>query len=212
MNIILIGPPASGKGTQAKFLEKQFNLYHLSTGDLLREMANGSSDLSKQIKSLIDNGQFVSDELIIQVVKNKIEELKQNDANLGILFDGFPRTVFQAKSLESMTNIDYIIEIAVSKQEIVKRVLDRAVCKTCGKSFLLSQTSGLKCDNCGGDIVKRNDDRKEIAESRYDEYMLKTYPILEYFKNHNGYHKIDGENTMDLIFNQICKILSSEKI
>ena len=109
MNIILIGPPASGKGTQAKFLEKQFNLYHLSTGDLLREMANGNSDLSKQIKNLIDNGQFVSDELIIQVVKNKIDELKQNDANLGILFDGFPRTLFQAKALEEITNgVDYM--------------------------------------------------------------------------------------------------------
>lgn len=212
MNIILIGPPASGKGTQAKFLEKLFNLYHLSTGDLLREMANGCSDLSKKIKNLIDNGQFVSDELIIQVVKNKIDELKQNNANLGILFDGFPRTLFQAKALEDMLNIDYIIEIAVSKQEIVKRVLDRAVCKTCGKSFLLSQTNSVKCDNCGGNIVKRNDDRKEIAEARYDEYMLKTYPIVEYFKKHKGYHKIDGENTMDLILNQICKVLSSEEI
>jgi adenylate kinase len=215
MNIILIGPPASGKGTQAKLLENEFGLKHLSTGDMLREISSKQTSLANKIKSLIDNGQFVSDELIIEVVKNKLNEItSQTDTNSqkGILFDGFPRTVFQAKTLENLVKIDYIIEISLSKNSAIKRVLDRGCCKKCGKSFLLSQTSNKTCDICGGEILKRNDDRKEIAEERFDEYMLKTYPIIEYFKNYKGYHKIDGEQSTSLVFDEICKIIKSEKI
>ena len=215
MNIILIGPPASGKGTQAKRLKEEFGFIHLSTGDMLREISSKQNRLANEIKSLIDNGHFVSDELIIEVVKNKLNEIgyfSDNNSQINILFDGFPRTVFQAKALENMLNIDYIIEISVSQESVVNRVLDRASCKQCGKSFLISQTNFQVCDSCGGEIVKRKDDRKEIAEERYKEYMLKTYPIIEYFKNHKGYHKVDGENSMDYVFEQICAILKREKI
>lgn len=209
MNIILIGPPASGKGTQAKLLQKEFGFKHLSTGDMLREISSKQNELANKIKSLIDNGQFVLDELIIEVVKNKLNEI---NFQKGILFDGFPRTVFQAKALENLVKIDYIIEIAVSKNSVINRVLNRGSCKKCGKSFLLSQTNGNICDICGGEIIRRKDDRKEIAEERFDEYMSKTYPIIDYFKNHKGYHKIDGEQSTDLVFDQICKVIKSEKI
>ena len=215
MNIILIGPPASGKGTQAKFLSERFGFIHLSTGDLLREISSKQSKLANEIKSLIDNGHFVSDELIIEVVKNKLNEIGYYDdtkSQKSILFDGFPRTVFQAKELEKMVNIDYIIEINVSKSSIVNRVLDRGLCSKCGKSFLLSQTARKSCDVCGGEITKRKDDRKEIAEERFEEYMSKTYPIIEYFKEHKGYHKIDGEQSMDLVFQEISKLIEREKI
>ncbi|HAJ77476.1 MAG TPA: adenylate kinase [Clostridiales bacterium] len=215
MNIILIGPPASGKGTQAKLLKEKFGFIHLSTGDLLREISSKQNKLANEIKSLIDNGHFVSDELIIEVVKNKLNEIGYFDNSnfqKEILFDGFPRTVFQAKELEKMVHIDYIFEIDVSKTSIVNRVLDRGLCGICGKSFLLSQTNGKTCDVCGGEIIKRKDDRKDITEERFDEYMSKTYPIIEYFKNHKGYHKIDGEQSTDLVFKEICKLIKREKI
>ena len=210
MNIILIGPPASGKGTQAKLLKEKFGFIHLSTGDMLREISSKQTPLSNEIKSLIDNGHFVSDELIIEVVKNKLDEIKSQQY-FGILFDGFPRTVFQAKALEEMTKVDYIIEIVVSKQEIVRRVLNRAVCKDCGKSLILNTLQNGCCE-CGGKPVQRKDDTAEIAETRFEDYMSKTYPIVEYFKNHKGYRKIDGSQSTDLVFEQICKILKSEKI
>lgn len=221
MNIILIGPPASGKGTQAKLVENKFGLFHLSTGDLLREIVSRANevqshlestndiksqnlDLANQIKNLIDKGQFVSDELIIQLVKDKLNEI---GSQKGVLFDGFPRTVAQAKELEKFANIDYIIELVVSKQTIIARALDRARCENCGKDFILSQTDGKSCDNCGGKILQRADDTAETAANRYEEYLSKTYPITNYFKNHKGYYKIDGENSVENVYSDICKVI-----
>ena len=208
MNIVLIGPPASGKGTQAKYLEKELGFIHLSTGDMLREISSKQGELASEIKSLIDNGHFVSDELIIEVIKNKLNEIySQKGVQVNLMFDGFPRTINQAKVLEKLVNIDYIIEIAVSKNSIISRVLDRGACSKCGKSYLLSQTNSDICALCGGKITKRKDDTEEIAKSRYDEYMSKTYPIIDYFKGHKGYHKIDGEQSMENVFHDICKVI-----
>lgn len=221
MNIILIGPPASGKGTQAKLLENKFGLFHLSTGELLREIVSHVNDiqshdkstnetesqLSYKIKSLIDKGQFVPDDLIIQLVKEKLAEIRSQK---GVMFDGFPRTVAQAKELEKFTKIDFIFEIAVDRQTIVARALDRAKCENCGKDFILSQTNSLLCDGCGGKIVQRTDDTAETASKRYDEYLQKTYPIIDYFKNHEGYYKIDGKKSVGEVYHKICEII--EKI
>ncbi|MBR4124410.1 MAG: nucleoside monophosphate kinase [Clostridia bacterium] len=204
MNIILIGPPACGKGTQAKRLKELFGLNYISTGDLFRQITKQDSDLANEIRSYIDNGRFVPDELTLKLVE---EHFKTLDMSKGLLLDGFPRTVYQAKQLEKLINIDYILEICVSRQCIIKRVIDRGVCGGCGKGFILSQTNGLVCDECGKDIVKRKDDTEEIAVLRYDDYIQKTYPIIEYFKNHTGYHKIDGEKPINEITKEICKIL-----
>lgn len=204
MNIILIGPPACGKGTQAKRLKDLFGLNYISTGDLFRQITKQNSDLANEIRSYIDNGRFVPDELTLRLVD---EHFKTLDMSKGLLLDGFPRTVYQAKELEKLIKIDYILEIDVSRQSIIKRVLDRAVCGGCGKGFILSQTKDLVCDECGKDIVKRKDDTAEIAVLRYDDYIQKTYPIIEYYKNHTGYHKVDGEKSIDEITQDICKIL-----
>ena len=210
MNVILIGPPLCGKGTQAKLLKEKFNLIHLSTGEMLREISSHGTKLANEIKSLIDNGHFVSDELIIEVVKNKLDDIKSqydNNSQYGLLFDGFPRTVAQAKALENILKIDYILEIVVSKEEIAKRVINRASCSGCGKAYLLSNIKTDICEVCGEKITQRKDDTIEIAQNRYDEYMAKTYPIIEYFKNNIGYHKIDGEKSTEMVFDQICKVL-----
>ena len=204
MNIILIGPPACGKGTQAKRLKERFGLNYISTGDLFRQIGTQNTDLAIEIKSYIDNGNFVPDELTIKLVE---EHLKKLDLSKGLLLDGFPRTVFQAKKLENLVSIDYIIEISVSRQSIKKRVVDRASCSGCGKSFILSQTHLSHCDECGKEIVRRKDDTEEIAEKRYDDYLAKTYPIIEYYKNHKGYYKVDGEASIDEVTEKICEIL-----
>ena len=215
MNIILIGPPASGKGTQAKLRENKFGLFHLSTGDLLREIVSETqshdkstnetkSQLGIQIKNLMESGELVSDDLIIQLVKEKLGEI---GSQKGILFDGFPRTVAQAQELEKFSTIDYIIELVVSKQSIINRVTDRAMCSKCKKGFILSKTSTPVCDVCGGEIIKRSDDTTEVASNRYEEYLKKTYPITDYFKHHKGYYKIDGEQTADEVYQQICKVI-----
>ncbi len=202
MNIILIGPPASGKGTQAKKLKVRFNLNYLSTGQMFREIANQDTDLSKEIKSLIENGNIVADDITLQIVDKYLKKSTDNN-----LFDGFPRTLYQAKELEKRLSIDYIIEIAVSRDTVSKRIADRAICKNCGKGFILSEITTKICDNCGSEIVKRADDTIEIANARFDDYLQKTYPIIEYYKNKKGYHKVDGEQSADEVFEQICKII-----
>ena len=207
MNIVLIGPPACGKGTQAKFLCEKFNLYHFSTGDLFREIGSQNTDLANEIKSYIDKGRFVPDELTLQLVREKLKEI---DSQQGILFDGFPRTVFQAEMLEKMLNIDFIVEISVSKDTIKKRVTDRGVCEACKKSFLLSQTNSNTCDECGGRIIRRADDTEQIAEIRFDDYVAKTFPIISYYKNHEGFFTVDGEKSISEVTEQICKKVRRE--
>jgi len=202
MNIILIGPPASGKGTQAKKIKDRFNLNYLSTGDMFREISNQNTSLSNEIRSLIDKGKMVPDELTIKLVD---EYLKKSTDN--ILFDGFPRTLYQAIELEKRLNIDYIIEIVVSRDTVSNRIIDRGVCKNCGKVFMLSQIKAKNCDYCGSEIIKRTDDTIEIANARFDDYLQKTYPIIEYYKNKKGYHKVDGKKSADEVFEQICKII-----
>ena len=204
MNIILIGPPACGKGTQAKRLKDMFGLNYISTGDLFRKITTQTGDLADEIRSYIDNGKFVPDELTLKLVQ---EHFKTLDMSKGLLLDGFPRTVYQAKELEKLIKIDYILEINVSRQCIIKRVVDRAVCSGCGKGFILSQKEDLICDDCGKKLIKRKDDTADIAVLRYDDYVQKTYPIIEYYKDNIGYHKIDGEKSIDEITKEICEIL-----
>lgn len=203
MNIILIGAPASGKGTQAVKLAQKFNLVHISTGDLLRNIASEKSDLADEIHSFIDNGKLVPDELIIKLVK---EHLNKIDQKSGILFDGFPRTVFQAQQLEKFVNIDYVVEIKVSLESVVKRICDRISCSKCGRTYHISQLKGDLCE-CGAKLQKRVDDTEELAKDRYQVYYNQTYPIVEYYKNFKGYHSVDGEKSVDDVFEQICGVI-----
>lgn len=208
MNIILIGPPACGKGTQAKLLKDKFNLFHFSTGEALREIASQPTKLGLEIKSHIDKGEFIDDKTIIELVKNKLNEIESQNATFdGVLFDGFPRTVFQANALKNLMDIDFVIEISIQKETMTKRILDRVSCKNCGKSYLLSQMKEKTCSVCGGEIIKRNDDNETVAYARYDDYLTKTFPIIEFYKNHKGYHKVDGEKSANEIFDDICKII-----
>ena len=206
MNIVLVGPPASGKGTQAKLLAEKFDLVHISTGDLLRNIATQQSELALQIKELIDNGQMVSDELITELLKQHLEKI---DHKNGILLDGYPRTVAQAQTLNEFFKIDYVFEFTLSEQTLVNRILDRYICPKCGKGYIKSVHNGDFCSACGAKLVRRADDTEEIARSRYQDYIKKTFPILEFYKELKGFHKLDSEQSIMRVFEQICEIIKS---
>ena len=207
MNIVLVGPPASGKGTQAKMLAQKFDLVHISTGDLLRNIATQKSKLALEIKSLIDNGQMVSDELITELLKQHLDTI---DHKNGILLDGYPRTVKQAKTLNQFLKIDFVFEFTLSEQTLVDRILDRYVCSKCGKSYIMSIHKNQFCSECGAKLVQRADDTAEIAKSRYQDYIQKTYPILEIYRDLKGFHKLDAEKPILEVFDQLCEIIKSE--
>ena len=204
MNIVLVGPPASGKGTQAKLLAEKFDLVHISTGDLLRNIATQKSELALQIKALIDNGQMVSDELITELLKQHLATIDQKN---GILLDGYPRTVAQAKTLNQFFKIDFVFEFTLSENTLVKRILDRYVCSHCGKSYIMSVHKNKFCSECGAELVQRADDTAEIAKSRYQDYIKKTFPILEFYRDKKEFYKLDSEKPIMEVFEEICEII-----
>lgn len=207
MNIVLVGPPASGKGTQAKLLAEKFDLVHISTGDLLRNVATQKSELALQIKALIDNGNFVSDELITELLRQHLNSIDQKN---GILLDGYPRTVAQAKELEKFFKIDFVFEFKLSEQTLVDRIVDRFFCPKCAKNYVMSNYKNEYCSECGTKLVQRADDTAEIASSRYQDYINKTFPILEFYKDLKGFHKLDAEKPVLEVFDQLCEIIKSE--
>ncbi|RLE35899.1 adenylate kinase, partial [Candidatus Acetothermia bacterium] len=169
--IILLGPPGAGKGTQAKRIVAKTGLLHLSTGDILRDEVARGTELGKQAKAYMDRGDLVPDELIIGMIRGRIE-----DAD-GFILDGFPRTVAQAEALERITPVDVVIDIELERDEVIRRLSSRRVCRNCGRIYnLISNPPKLdgKCDACGGELYQRDDDRPEVIENRYDVYTSST--------------------------------------
>lgn len=207
MNIILIGAPASGKGTQANLLAQKFDLLHISTGDMIRDIIRKDGQYSNELKNIIDSGELVPDNLIIDILKMYLNTV---DSKKGILFDGFPRTVRQAEELEKIVDIDYVFEIEVSLETVIKRIEQRLICSGCGMSYNSSKHSGDICESCGGKIKKRTDDTQETVTVRYNNYCQSTYPVVKYFHDKSSYHQIDGEKSTDEVNDQICKIIGSK--
>lgn len=213
MNIIFIAPPAAGKGTQAEMLKKEFNLYHLSTGDLLREIAASNTDLGREVKELIDNGKFVSDELMLKLLKEKISSL--TDSN-GIIFDGFPRTIVQAKMLEELLismkeKIDAVIMLEVDKEIAMKRATGRVTCENCGNIYNVyfdSFKEDGKCNECSGKLLKRADDTEEKFNHRFDTYMEQTKPVVDYYDNLGLLERVPNIGTKDDIYVKIKSIIN----
>jgi len=190
MNIIFIAPPAAGKGTQAAMLKEEYNLYHLSTGDLFREIAATDTELGKEVKNKIDNGIFIEDELTVKLLKEKINSLKGYN---GIIFDGFPRTIRQAELLNDLMKemnqkINYVISLKIEKEKAMKRACGRVTCPKCGGIFNIYTDTfeeDNKCPKCGADLIHREDDTEEKFNVRFDTYLEKTKPLIEYYKNMN---------------------------
>ena len=204
MNIVLLGAPASGKGTQAKKIAQKFNLLHISTGQLLRDVIKQNNHLSKEIESYVQTGRLVPDSLIIELLKDYLAKV---DIKNGILFDGFPRTFNQATELNKLVKIDYCFEIDISLQSAIDRVNERWHCSGCGKNYIMKNHNSKFCSDCGKELVKRADDTKETAIIRYNDYVQIKNNIVDFYKKSKTFYRIDGELSIEDTFGQICKII-----
>ena len=211
MNLILFGPPGAGKGTQAQFIVKKHNYFQLSTGDLLRAEIKKDSPLGKEINEIISKGNFVSDDLVNSLLEQSITNLKFRDR---IIFDGYPRNLTQAKNLENILvqfnqKIDAIIFLNTTREIIQRRIVGRMTCEKCNMTLNeFYNKEEIELHPCGKEfLVKRHDDNPDIAISRYDTYMEKTKPILDFYSNSDHFHEIDGSLKIEAISSKIDQIL-----
>lgn len=214
-NLILLGPPGAGKGTQAKKLVDKYGIPQISTGDILREALKNETPLGIEAKSYMNRGALVPDEVVIGIVKDR---LKRSDCGKGYILDGFPRTIAQADALFSYLGnigspIDKVIDIAVSNEYIVKRLSGRRVCRTCGATFHIEfspSKGGGKCEKCGGELFQREDDSENVVTKRLEAYEAQTIPLVEYYKKKGLLNTINGIGEVDSIFDDICKIVDEK--
>ena len=213
MNIILFGPPGAGKGTQADHLVKHFNLHKISTGDLLRNEINNKTKLGNKIKIIIDKGLLAPDDIINNLITNILSNKKFYNR---LIFDGYPRNIDQAINLDHLVkkynqNISCVLSLNVEKEIIIKRILGRQTCSKCGLIFNeYFYPSTDKNHSCGIKfLVKRSDDNEKTILNRLETYLIKTLPILDYYKKLNLLHEINGKARIDEIFKEISGILAS---
>lgn len=216
MRIILLGPPGSGKGTQAKLLSKKYSIPHIAMGDILREEVAKKTPLGKKVNIYMSKGELVPDEIVIEVLKKRLQEA---DCVNGFILDGFPRTLNQAKALDNMLNelnlkIDAVIYIDVPDEEIMKRLSLRRTCKVCGRIYNLHYNPPKqdgKCDVCGGELIIRDDDKPEVIKNRLKVYNDQTKPLVNYYETHKLLIRINGVDPIDKVFQQIVEKLSLKK-
>lgn len=212
MNIILMGLPGAGKGTQASEIVKKFPIPHISTGDMFRKAIKDETDLGKEAKSYMDRGELVPDEVTVGIVKERISE---DDAKKGFLSDGFPRTIDQAESLSQIMSeldreIDAVINIEVPEEELMNRLTGRRICEKCGTTYHLvfnpPKVDGI-CDIDGGKLYQREDDNPETVSNRLSVNVKQSKPILEYYNNKGVLKNIDGSKDIDEVTNDVIDIL-----
>ena len=209
MNIILLGAPGAGKGTQATKISDAYGLPHISTGDIFRENIKNETPIGLLAKSYIDKGQLVPDEVTCKIVE---ERLKKADCNNGYMLDGFPRTIAQAEALAKITNIDLVINIDVDFSLVMDRLCGRRVCKDCGESYHISSLNGAtKCSRCGGELYQRKDDNPETVQSRLEVYSAQTEPLIAYYKERGVLFNVVSNSTPDAVFAKISEKLDSLK-
>ncbi|AEH61059.1 adenylate kinase [Methanosalsum zhilinae DSM 4017] len=213
MNLILFGPPGAGKGTQAKKLSIKYDIPHISTGDILRENVKSETELGLEAKKYMDKGELVPDDVLINLIKNRLSE---DDTSSGFLLDGYPRTVPQADALDDILDeldkpVDAVINLDVPDEELVRRLSGRRLCNDCGASYHVEFNPPEKeniCDLCGGQLYQRDDDKKDVILQRLSVYKKQTYPLIEYYEDKDVLMTIDGTGNVDEVLNRINTLLS----
>lgn len=212
MNIVLLGAPGAGKGTQAEKIIETWGLPHISTGDILRKAVADGTPLGVQAKKFMDAGELVPDVVVIGLVKSRLQE---PDAEKGFILDGFPRTEEQAEALDRELatlerDIDAAISIDVDRDVIVRRLTSRRTCRSCGKIHSLISdppADSAVCDACGGDLYQRDDDTEATVRNRLSVYDRSTAPLVEYYRSKGVLHTVDGDRPMDDVFGDVREII-----
>lgn len=215
MKLILLGPPGAGKGTQAVSIVKEYGTIHISTGDIFRKNIKEDTELGKKAKEYMDKGLLVPDQLVVELVADR---LRQEDVKESFLLDGFPRTVGQAEALDKVmielgTKIDKVINIQVDKSILVERAVGRRICKNCGATYHIkfnpSKQEGV-CDLCDGELFQRTDDVAETVEKRIQVYLDETQPLIDYYTKSENIVTILGDQEIDKVFSEIKAALGSD--
>ena len=204
MNIILLGAPGAGKGTQASKIANKYKLLHISTGDIFRANIKNGTEIGKLAKSYTDAGKLVPDEVTCDIVKDR---LTWDDAKDGFMLDGFPRNLFQAKELDKFAKVDMCLNIEVDESLLMDRICGRRVC-VCGQTYHVSTLNGATtCAKCGNTLYQRPDDVPETVKTRLDTYKSQTAPLIEYYKSQGKLESVtSGAGSPDEVFEQVCRI------
>lgn len=216
LRAVLLGPPGAGKGTQAVRLVEKYDIPHISTGDIFRKNIKEGTELGKKAQEYMNAGELVPDELVVDLVKDR---LQQDDCKNGFLLDGFPRTIFQAEKLDEFLaemgqKMDIVINLKVEKESLIKRLTGRRVCKNCGASYHIINIPPKKdgvCDTCGGELMQRKDDNIETVENRINVYDDQTAPLIGYYKEAGTLVDFDGEQSLDEVFDAIVQAIGAQE-
>ena len=212
MKIVMLGAPGAGKGTQAKMIADKYQIPHISTGDIFRANISNGTELGKKAKTYMDQGLLVPDELVVDLV---VDRVQQDDCKKGYILDGFPRTIPQAEALTEALKklgekVDFAINVEVPDENIVKRMSGRRACVSCGSTYHIvynpTKVEGV-CDKCGNELILREDDKPETVKKRLDVYHEQTQPLIEYYTNEGVLVEVDGTKDMKDVFSAIVDIL-----
>ena len=205
MNIIFLGPPGAGKGTQAQRVCDELKIPQISTGDILRRAIKEETPVGLKAKAYVESGKLVPDEILVEIIKDR---LAQDDCKPGYILDGFPRTVPQAEALKKKKKIDVVVEIAVADEALVKRLSGRRVCLNCGATYHVSTLGGkTTCDKCGEELIQRKDDNPETVQNRLNVYHSQTAPLISFYQERGLLKTFDGMQDIDVVYQSIMDAL-----